>query len=68
MLAVSIKLDHIVVVMVDGISSRSLKAHSQTTIDWHANDVAAKFLTDGKRAIVRPIVNNNKIKAWRNLP
>ena len=68
MLPVSIKLDHIVVSMIDSISSRGLKSNSQTTINRHVNNIAADILADRKRAIVRSIINNYKIELRRDLP
>lgn len=37
MLPIGIKLDHIVVSMIDGIPGRGLKTNSQTTVNWHIN-------------------------------
>ena len=68
MLPVSIKLDHIVVSMVNGISSCSLKSNSQATINRHVNNIAVDILTDRKRAVVRSVINNYKIELWRDLP
>ena len=68
MLSVGIKLNHIVVAMIDGISSRSLKTNSQTTINWHGNNVTVQRSTYLTRSIPRPIINNNEIKLRRNSP
>ena len=68
MLAVGIKLNHAVVAMVDSISSRSLKTNSQTTINWHGDNVAVQRTTNFARSVARPVINNNKVKFRRNSP
>ena len=68
MLPVSIKLNHIVISMIDSISSRGLKSNCKTTVNWHVNNIAADILADRKRAVMRSIINNYKIKPRRDLP
>ena len=62
MLSVSIKLDHIVVTLIDGISSGSLKTNCQTTINWHGNNVTVQRTTYFACTIARPIINNHEVK------
>ena len=68
MLPVSIKLNHIVVSMINGISSRCLKTNCKATVNRHINNIAVDTLADRKRSIMRSIINNNKIKLRRNMP
>lgn len=44
MLTISIKLNHIVITMVDGIPGRGLKTNSQTTVNWHINHSTMKLV------------------------
>ena len=68
MLPVSIKLDHIVVSMINGISSRCLKTNCKATVNWHVNNIAANIFTDRERTVMRSVINNYKIELRRDLP
>ncbi len=46
MLAVSIKLNHIVISMINRITRSRLKPNGQTTVNGHINDVTTKILAD----------------------
>mgnify|MGYP004564208141 CR=1 FL=1 len=68
MLPISIKLDHVVISMIDGISSRGLETNCKTTVNWHINNIAADILADRKRAVMRSVINNYIIELRRDLP
>ena len=68
MLPIGVKLNHIVIVTVNSVASGGLKTNCEPTIDRHINDIAANILANGKRAIMGPVINDNKIELRRNLP
>ena len=68
MLAVSIKLNHIVISMINCITRSRLKSNSQTTINGHINNVTIKVLADRQCSISRSIIDDDKIKLRCNLP
>ena len=68
MLAVSIKLNHIVISMINRITRSRLKPNSQSAINGHINNVTTKVLADSQCSISRPIIDDYKIKLRCNLP
>lgn len=68
MLPISIKLDHIVVSMINCVLSRNLETNCKAAVNWHVNNIAADILTDRKRAVMRSVINNYKIELRRYLP
>ena len=66
MLSVGIKLDHIVISMVDSISSCSLKTNRKATVDRHCNDTTAQQITYFSRSVMRTVIDDNEVKLWGN--
>ena len=54
--------------MINGISSCGLKTNCKATVNWHINNIAADILRDRKRAVMRSVINNYKIKHRSGLP
>lgn len=66
MLPVGIKLDHIVVSMINGISSRCLKTNCKATVDRHRDDITTQQITYFSRSVAGTIIDDNEIKLWSN--
>lgn len=62
MLSIRIELNHVVVIILQRITSCCLKSNRQATVNKHINYIASQTHTKFESAIPRAVVNDDKVK------